>query len=149
MEAVKVSTVKDVPAAAFITEYALYLKKTDKLELPAWADLVKTGKGRILAPHDSDWLYTRTAALARKIYLRPGLGVSVLQKIYGGSQDNGTRPDHFAKGSGQVVRYCIKQLEKLGLVQFFAKGSVEEKKGRCITKVGQIELNSIARQIKQ
>jgi small subunit ribosomal protein S19e len=149
MEATKVSTVKDVLAAAFITEYSQYLKKTDKLEIPAWVDLVKTGKNRILAPYDNDWLYVRTAAVARKIYLRPGLGVSVLKKMYGGSQDNGTRPDHFAKGSGKVVRYCLKQLERLGLVQSFEKGSSEERKGRFITKLGQIELNSIARQIKQ
>ena len=149
MEAVKVSTVKDVPAAAFIAEYAQYLKKTDKLEIPAWADLVKTGKGRILAPYDSDWLYVRTAALARKIYPRPGLGVSALKTIYGGSQDNGTRPDHFATASGKIIRYCLKQLQKLGLVQSFEKGSSEEKKGRWVTKMGQIELNSIARQIKQ
>lgn len=149
MEAAKVSTVKDVSAQAFITEYAQYLKKTDKLEIPPWADLVKTGKNRILAPYDNDWLYVRTAALARKIYLRPGLGVGAFKKLYGGSKDNGTRPDHFATASGKVIRYCLKQLEKLGLVESFEKGSSEEKKGRFITKMGQIELNSIARQIKQ
>jgi len=77
------------------------------------------------------------------------VGVSALKTIYGGSQDNGTRPDHFATASGKIIRYCLKQLQKLGLVQSFEKGSSEEKKGRWVTKMGQIELNSIARQIKQ
>lgn len=42
----KFFTVKDVPAADFIRAYADFLKKNNKLERPAWADFVKTSKGK-------------------------------------------------------------------------------------------------------
>jgi len=46
--------------------------------VPKWSEFVKTGKAKDLAPLNSDWLYVRAAALARKIYLRGHLGVSTL-----------------------------------------------------------------------
>ena len=78
-------TVKDVPAEDFIVAYADYLKKNKKITVPQWTDYVKTGKLRELAPLNPDWMYIRTAALARKVYLRGNLGVSTLTHIYGGS----------------------------------------------------------------
>merc|ERR1712216_47573 len=53
--------VKDVPAADFVQEYGRYLKRTGKIEVPKWADLVKTGTLKELAPYDPDWFYYRTA----------------------------------------------------------------------------------------
>lgn len=44
---------------------------------------IKTGTTREIAPHSEDWFYTRSAALARKIFLRPCLGVKTLQHIFG------------------------------------------------------------------
>jgi hypothetical protein len=52
-------TVKDVPAGEFIVAYAAHLKRTGKIELPKWSDLVKTSKAKELAPYDSDWYYVR------------------------------------------------------------------------------------------
>ena len=52
-------TVRDVPAAKFIAAYAEELKKNDKFVLPKWADLVKTGVSKELAPYDPDWYFIR------------------------------------------------------------------------------------------
>lgn len=52
-------TVKDVPAAEFITTYAAYLKRVGLVELPPWVDTVKTAPSKELAPYDQDWLYIR------------------------------------------------------------------------------------------
>lgn len=40
---VNVSSVKDVSAAKFIAAYAAHLKKSNKLTIPEWVDIVKTG----------------------------------------------------------------------------------------------------------
>lgn len=145
----KALTVKDVPAANFIAAYAEHLKRSNKLEIPSWVDYVKTGKHKEMAPYDRDWLYIRGAALARKVYLRAHLGVGALKKIYGGSKANGTRPSHFATGSGKILRYLLQQLEKNGLIGIDEEERVRGKSGgRKITKKGQQDLDSIAKQIK-
>ena len=72
-------TVRDVPAPAFIAAYAEVLKNNDKFVVPKWADVVKTGVHKELAPYDPDWYFIRAAAIARKIYLRQG---SVLLPLY-------------------------------------------------------------------
>jgi len=35
------------------------LKRSGKLEIPTWVDLVKTGSQKELAPYDPDWFYVR------------------------------------------------------------------------------------------
>lgn len=57
-------------AEAFITAYASHLKRSGKLEVPTWVDIVKTGSFKELAPYDPDWYYVRAgvhSALARAI----------------------------------------------------------------------------------
>jgi small subunit ribosomal protein S19e len=44
---------------AFIKAYAAYLKRTGKLEVPKWVDIVKTGTFKELAPYDPDWYFIR------------------------------------------------------------------------------------------
>ena len=101
-------TVRDVPAPKFISAYADVLKNNDKFIVPKWADIVKTGVSRELAPYDPDWYYIRAgqlvfyrnfvifiliclslllvlAAIVRKVYLRPGTGVGALRKRFGGA----------------------------------------------------------------
>ena len=46
-------------AEAFITAYASHLKRSGKLEVPTWVDIVKTGAYKELAPYDPDWYYVR------------------------------------------------------------------------------------------
>ena len=104
-------TVKDVPAEAFIKALANHLKSSQKVTPIENAEFIKTGFFKNISPNDEDWFYTRTAALARKIYLRPGLGVKNLQHIYGGKNRRTTRGKrHHAKGSGKVLRYALNQL---------------------------------------
>jgi len=52
-------TVKDVGAREFIVTYATYLKKTGKVDVPNWADVVKTGTFKELAPYDRNWYFIR------------------------------------------------------------------------------------------
>ena len=74
-------TLKDVPAEPWIKAYADYLKKSQRISLPQWVDLVKTGNGREVVPNDEDWFYVRAAAVVRKVYLRPQLGVGRMAHI--------------------------------------------------------------------
>merc|ERR1712100_973935 len=93
-------TLKDVAAEDFVRAYAAHLKKAGRLQIPKWADYCKTGTHKELAPIDPDWMYVRAASIARKIYLRGGIGIGGLMKVYGGPKDFGTRPSHFNTGSG-------------------------------------------------
>jgi small subunit ribosomal protein S19e len=144
----KAFVVKDVSAPLFIAEYAAYLKRTDKITIPSWVDYVKTGKNRQLAPYDKDWLYIRAAALARKVYLRPNIGVGALKKVYGGSKNFGTTPCHYVEGSGKIIRYLLQELEDKGIIETYKEEDSERTQGRRITRKGQQELDSIAKQVK-
>jgi hypothetical protein len=50
-------------AEAFIAAYSSHLKRSGKLEIPTWVDLVKTGSQKELAPYDPDWFYVRAGEL--------------------------------------------------------------------------------------
>jgi len=136
------ATVKDVPAQQFVAELAAHFKKSQKLELPEWHDLIKTGAYKQLCPQDPDWYYIRAAAVVRKIYLRGGIGIGAFSKIYGGSVNNGSAPSHHAKAARGLHRHILQQLQNISLVS-----KKKEKKGRYITKEGQRELDTIAAQI--
>ncbi|ERM99909.1 hypothetical protein AMTR_s00110p00069670 [Amborella trichopoda] len=130
-------TVKDVSPHEFVKSYSAHLKRSGKIELPKWVDLVKTGTFKELAPYDPDWYFIRAASMARKIYLRQGIGVGGFQKIYGGRKRNGSCPPHFCKSSGAVARHILQQLEKVKIIEFDPKG------GRRITSSGQRDLDQI------
>ena len=110
-------TVKDVASHDFVTAYAAFLKRTGKLEVPKWSDVVKTGKHKELAPYDRDWFYTRAAAVARHIYLRGGVGIGALTKVYGGSLRRGHRAPKSCRGSSSVARHALQSLEKIGILE--------------------------------
>jgi|APGre2960657444_1045066.scaffolds.fasta_scaffold03393_5 hypothetical protein len=40
------------------------------MEVPTWADVVKTASYKELAPYDPDWFFVRAASMARKVYLK-------------------------------------------------------------------------------
>lgn len=61
-------------AEAFIAAYSSHLKRSGKLEVPIWADIVKTGAYKELAPYDPDWYYVR-AGTSNRFY---NFGVSEL-----------------------------------------------------------------------
>eukprot|EP01125_Pyxidicula_operculata_P002286 TRINITY_DN12185_c0_g1_i1.p1 TRINITY_DN12185_c0_g1~~TRINITY_DN12185_c0_g1_i1.p1 ORF type:complete len:152 (+),score=38.99 TRINITY_DN12185_c0_g1_i1:32-487(+) len=132
-------TVKDVPAAAFIKEYALHLKRSNWLKLPTWVDLVKTASFKEMCPQDPDWYYVRAASVARKIYLRNGMGLGGMKDAYGGPARRGPRPTVHKTASGSVLRHIVKQLSDIGVVEL--NGT---KGGRRITQHGQRDLDRIA-----
>ena len=141
MFAAPVKTVKDVKPDKFILAFSQHLKRQGKLEIPKWADYVKTAVAKELAPYDPDWLYVRAASIVRKIYVRSGTGVGGLKKCYGGQKRRGTCTNVYSTASGKVIRYLVQQLEELGLVEQDDKG------GRRITKEGQRELDTVAVQV--
>lgn len=114
----------------------------EQIQLPSWVDIVKTGAHKELAPYDPDWYYTRAASLARKVYLRQGLGVGALRRSYGGrDKSRGCAPERHALAAGGLVRHILQQLESIGIVEKAASGA---KKGRRITPQGQRDLDLIA-----
>ncbi|KAH9778062.1 hypothetical protein WN944_013894 [Citrus x changshan-huyou] len=133
--------VKDVSPHEFVKAYAAHLKRSGKIELPTWNDIVKTGTLKELAPYDPDWYYIRAASMARKIYLRGGLGVGSFRRIYGGGKRNGSRPPHFSKSSGSVARHILHQLQDTNIIELDSKG------GRRITSSGQRDLDQVAGRI--
>ena len=130
--------VRDVSATEFIKAYAEHLKNSDKFDLPVWADTVKTGVFKELAPYGDDWYYIRAASIARKVYLRPGIGIGQLQKWYGGNYRRGTRTEHFRKANSGIIRSVLIQLEEMKVMEKVEAG------GRRVTTVGQQDLDRIA-----
>ncbi|WP_456374456.1 30S ribosomal protein S19e, partial [Methanocaldococcus sp.] len=109
-------TVYDVPADKLIQKTAEKLKEMD-IEVPEWVPFVKTGVSRERRPEQEDWWYIRCASILRKIYIYGPVGVSRLRTAYGGRKNRGHEPEHFYKGSGNIIRKALQELEKLGLVE--------------------------------
>eukprot|EP01133_Synstelium_polycarpum_P011621 gene11621-13567_t len=139
---VKSVTVKDVCPQEFIAHYAKFLKKTGRVHLPKWVDIVKTNTHNELPPLNPDWIYVRIATLARKVYLRGGDGVECYRKAFGGNRRDGVRPNHFHVANGGLIRYCLKQLTALNVVE-----TNTVKGGRNITATGRRDLDRIAKQV--
>lgn len=131
-------TVRDVDSHKFVQAYAAHLKRSGKLAIPAWVDMVKTGSFKELAPYNPDWFYVRAASLARHIYMRPGAGVGALRMVYGGRKNRGTMPSKHAEASGNVIRKALQALEKLKLI------AVDPNGGRRLTVDGQRDLDHVA-----
>lgn len=140
---------------AFIEAYASHLKRSGKLEVPTWVDIVKTGHFKELAPYDPDWYYVRAgmstfllktsinnsyspAAIARHIYLRKQVGIGALAKLHGGRNRRGNRPSHHADASTSIQRRVCQSLEKIGVLEKSDNG------GRKISQDGQRDLDRIA-----
>ena len=138
-------TVRDVKPADFIKAYAEHLKRSGKIELPAWWDVVKTASFKEYAPADQDWYYIRAASIARKVYLRQYTGVGSLKKVYGGAARKGVHRQHFQEASGGLIRHILQQLEEMKVVEKCPEGV--NKGGRKITSHGQQDLDRIAGQV--
>ena len=134
-----VLTAKDVEAMKLIKAYAEHLKRSGKIELPKFHDIMRTRVFSEYCPYDDDWYYIRCAAIARHIYMRPGVGVKSLRDAFGGKRRNGVRPGKHSYANGGVIRHCIHNLEKMGLVEVTANG------GRKMTKAGQKDLDVTAK----
>ena len=58
-----------------------------------------------------------SASTARHLYLRGGVGVGAMIKVYGGRQRNGVCPAHFSVGSRNVARKVLQALEALKMAE--------------------------------
>eukprot|EP00598_Pedospumella_elongata_P007300 CAMPEP_0184986278 /NCGR_PEP_ID=MMETSP1098-20130426/15942_1 /TAXON_ID=89044 /ORGANISM="Spumella elongata, Strain CCAP 955/1" /LENGTH=149 /DNA_ID=CAMNT_0027510477 /DNA_START=38 /DNA_END=487 /DNA_ORIENTATION=+ len=134
-------TVRDVKADAFIAAYAEVLKNNDKFVVPKWADLVKTGVHKELAPYDPDWYFVRAAAIVRKVYLRQGTGVGALKKRFGGNYRRGAAPERHQDAAGGLIRTILITLDDLKITEKTEKG------GRRISRIGQQALDLVAGQV--
>ena len=110
-------TIKDAPINKLIEEVASRLEKDKDFKSPAWTPFVKTGVSRERPPTQKNWWYLRSASILRKIYLKPGLGVNRLRKVYGGKKNMGAEPQHVRQGSGAVIRKSIQYLETAGYLK--------------------------------
>ena len=123
------------------------LKKVEQVKPPEWAKFVKTGVTKVKPPEQDDFWYIRAASILKQLYTqgRP-LGVQRLRVKYGGKKKNQSKPAHFAKGSGKIIRNILQQLESAGFVQ---KATINNQKGRVITKKGKSFLDKIAAQLRR
>jgi len=136
------TSVKDVNQQEFVREFANYLKKKGQLKVPDWADVVKTGRFKELAPVDEDWFYTRAASIARRLYIRSPTGIGQLARVYGGRKRNGCTPAHYCVASSSVIRKAVQALEALKLVEVDPENG-----GRRLTSQGKRDLDRIASQV--
>ena len=122
----------DVPSAKLISALAAQMKGTRGVEQPDWAKLVKTGAHAERPPTSSDWWFTRAASLLRKLYLHGPVGLSDLERAYGGTKALHYHPKHHRDAGGSSIRKILRQLEQAELVAKTPKGRVLSPKGRAM-----------------
>lgn len=135
------TTVFDVPPRLLVTRLAARLKEEGKITPPEWAAHARTGTHTQEAPINRDWWYERTAAVLRKVYIRGPIGSTRLSAEFGGRRDRGSAPYHPVRGSRNIARTTLQQLEELGLIE--KKGT----KGRVVTAAGRAMLDRLAHEI--
>uniref|UniRef100_A0A914YG32 Ribosomal protein S19 n=2 Tax=Panagrolaimus TaxID=55784 RepID=A0A914YG32_9BILA len=138
----KPTSVKDVDQFKMVNSVASFLKKSGKVKVPEWSDVVKLGTLKELAPVDPDWYYYRTASLARRLYFRTPAGVGKFRKVYGANKRRGVVPNRFTKASGSCIRKALQTLESLKWVEKHPDG------GRRLTAQGRKDLDRIASQLR-
>jgi small subunit ribosomal protein S19e len=134
-------TVYDVPAEELILKTAGKLKGNDKIVPPEWTEFAKTGRHTERAPTQEDWWYTRAASILRKLYVKGPMGSSKLAAEYGGFADKGSMPNRAVKGSRNIARKCMIQLEAAGYLLPTGK------EGRKISPAGQSLLDNTAKEV--
>lgn len=135
-------TVYDVPAEKLIAKVAEKLKENDRIVPPDWAEFAKTGTHTERAPVQPDWWYTRAASIMRKLYVKGPMGTSKLAAEYGGFTDRGAKPNRAVKGSRNIIRKCLMQLQDAGLLV-----ATSDKQGRAISPAGQSMLDNTAKEV--
>ncbi|NQU78442.1 30S ribosomal protein S19e, partial [Candidatus Woesearchaeota archaeon] len=126
-------TINDVPVNDLIEEVSKDLQKVDEVRPPEWSEYVKTGTHKERPPAREDWWFVRCAAVLRSVRKLGPVGVNKLRTKYGGKKNRGHKKERFYKGSGNVLRKCLQQLEAAGLIK---KGEAGGRKGRIATPKG-------------
>ncbi|MGA7075453.1 MAG: 30S ribosomal protein S19e [Halobacteriota archaeon] len=138
------TTLYDVSASKLIELTATKLKGDERFTPPEWAAWVKTGMHKEHPPQNDDWWYVRCAALLRRIAIDGPVGTQRLRSVYGGKTDNTSRPEHFVKGSGSIIRKAMQQLEIAGFVRTTPKGREISSEGRSFLDNSAYELSQSA-----
>ena len=125
-------SVNDVPSGKLISALAVQVKGLPGMEEPDWARWVKTGSHAERPPTNSEWWFTRAASLMRKLYLHGPVGLTDLERAYGGSKALHYYPKHHRDAGGSNIRKILKQLEQAELVAKTPKGRVLSPKGRAM-----------------
>lgn len=139
------TTVYDVPAEPLINKAAEELRSIDEIEEPEWAPFTRTGGHREKPPASDGWWFTRCAALLRKVYLEGPIGTERIAAHFGGKRDRGAAPGHAVKGSRNIVRTGLQQLEAASLLEKNQDG----RGGRKISPEGQRFLDGISNDVKE
>ena len=116
------------------------------IEMPEWAQFVKTGPHRETLPKNPDWWYVRAASVLRTCYKNGPVGVSKLRTRYGGRKNRGFRPDKFERSSGKIIRTILQQLESNELLK---QETIGVHKGRVATAKGTSLLAKSAKQVAE
>ena len=133
---------KDVNQQEFIMALAAFLKQSSgKMEVPVWADLVRTNNRKELA---ANWVYIRTKVALVKTNNRKELAAdwfyirtaSIARHLYMCHTNNGSSPSHWADEKALQV------LEHLKLARKDPNGE------RRLTRQGRRNLDHIVAQIK-
>ncbi|MDG6899305.1 MAG: 30S ribosomal protein S19e [Nitrososphaerota archaeon] len=122
----------DVPSGKLISALAEQMKSLPSVQEPDWAKFVKTGSHAERPPTSSDWWFSRAASLLRKVYLHGPVGLSDLERTYGGSKALHYFPKHHRDAGGSSIRVILRQLEQAELVSKTPKGRVLTSKGRAM-----------------
>jgi small subunit ribosomal protein S19e len=138
------ATIYDVEINKLLEKASEDMKKVSSIHPPDWSKFVKTGVHKERPPVKSDWWYMRAAAILRRLYILGPIGVSKLRTKYGGRKRRGFKPERFMKGSGNIIRKILQQLEKAGFAKQMQKGTF---KGRVITPQGKSFLDKAASQL--
>jgi small subunit ribosomal protein S19e len=132
----------EIPKTELIERASKELQKVTAIQPPQWAIFVKTGMSKQRQPMRTDWWFVRAAAILRRLSDSDGpIGVQKLRTIYGAKKNCGHAPERFYRGSGNILRKVLQQLEKAGFAKKVDKGL---HKGRIITPQGLSFLGKIA-----
>ena len=136
------ATLYDVPPEELIEALTETLADEDDIEAPDWAEFTKTGVDRELPPEQEDFWTRRAASLLRKVAVDGPVGVNALRSEYGTSKQGTTRyrvrPHQKTKGSGNIIRTALQQLQDAGYVE------TSENDGRRVTGDGRSLLDDTA-----
>ncbi len=141
------TTIFDVPTDVLLERVAEKLKKMPEIKQPEWAYYVKTGVSRERRPSNPEWWHIRAASILRKIYIHGPIGTEKLRNMYGGRKNNGSKPEHFRKGGGKIIRVILQHLESAGLVKHVERE--DGVKGRVLTDKGRSLLDKTAFEVKK
>ncbi len=119
----------DVPAGLLIEEIAKDFK-AQGIKQPLWAKFVKTGMSKERVPDNREWFYSRMGSILYRIMKDGPVGTGGLRTYYGGRKNRGCKKEHFYKAGGKIIRVCLQNLEKQGLIEKHKKGRVVSAKGQ-------------------